>query len=220
MYAVFCVYAINMFSQETLNYVINNMGTQMLPFEARKTTCPVYDDTYVVDNSSQIIPDKLYDNITLTRYTVADTDQEGNSFRKFAIPNSSNVLLDISFGGVTDWRTDILCVVAPNGTVLATLESYVMVCGTVVKQFRITTNNQIVVTHIVPVSTIPSGDYCENRTFTSFMGQRIDTTYSIENKYFLQVAQQMYQPQTYTLNYLDFFTNKNQDLWNGGEIPM
>jgi hypothetical protein len=200
----------------TMKEIIDNMPTEPVPFEGKKHGI-IFDPSYsyTINNSNNTIPDRLYDNIQLTQYTHASVDPElwGVSFRKFAIPNSTNVLLIVSFGGVTDWRTDVACVINPSGQVLSTKEVAVCVMDVWVKQFRITAQNKIIVTSISPISTssIPFG------TFTSFEGSRSDFEYSInaqgqfEQPFF---GGNIYNHRTYDRSYL----TGHVDLWNGKEV--
>ena len=59
-------------------------------------------------------------NVQLTDYyLVKDNEEESHTlFRKFSIPNSSNYLLFLTMGGVTDYRTDVLIIASPEGKVL------------------------------------------------------------------------------------------------------
>ena len=108
------------FAQLSLSEAISKTPTESVPFNATKKTSPSEVYGYGIINPNNIIPDKLYDNVQLTQYENASTDPEleGISFRKFSIPNSTNSLLIVSFGGATDWRTDVACVVSPSGRVI------------------------------------------------------------------------------------------------------
>ncbi|MDR1756065.1 MAG: hypothetical protein LBR65_03770 [Culturomica sp.] len=191
------------------------MPTQSLPFNATKET-QFKGHAYGVENQNNVIPDRLYDNMQLTQYVSASTDPElgASSFRKFMIPGSSNVLLAVSFGGATDWRTDVLCVVNTFGIVVSTLEAAVCVTDVYVKQFRIDAQNQIIVTTIKPVSTVS----IPLATFSSFSGYRQDISYVInEQGQFVQNTATTYQSKTYTRSYL---MNESINLWEGEETPL
>lgn len=73
--------------------------------------------SFGIKNSNHKIPDRLYKDFALTQFfhAVDFQDQPCRLFRKFSIPNNPNFLAVVSFGGVTDWRTDVLCVISPNG---------------------------------------------------------------------------------------------------------
>lgn len=205
------------FAQLSLGEVIGKMPTESIPFSATKNTGFLVNQSYAVANPNNVIPDKLYDNVQLTQYDHASISPElwGITFRKFAIPNSTNVLLIVSFGGATDWRTDVACVVSPSGQVLSTLEVAVCVMDVWVKQFRVTAQNTIIVTTISPASTstssIPFG------TFESFMGGRVDESYSINAQgQFVSSGRTGYWAKLYYRSYLTGPT----DLWSGSETRL
>ena len=208
------------FSQEPMNvamsFALSNTPTESVPFSATKKTRFLNGYNYPIDNSNNAIPDKLYENVQCTQYTHAGSgDQRGEFFRKFAIPGSSNVLVAIAFGGVTDWRTDVLCVATPSGNVISTLEAHVDFAYAAVKQYRITAQNKIIISKIVPASSTP----IMFQTFTSFVGQRVDVTYSINSQgQFVQVSSQTFSTKTYTRSYLE---NRDINIWddNSSVVP-
>jgi len=204
----FCV------AELSISEAINRIPTEPVPFNATKTTRTPRNYSYGLVNPNNAIPDKLYDNVQLTQYTSAVVAPElgATLFRKFSIPNSNKVLIVVSFGnGYGGSKTNVLCVVNPDGTIVSTLEGTVMGCDVHIKQFRITAQNQIIVTTIKPTSTtsIPF------ETFTSFYGCRQDITYSINDQgQFAQNSIQIFQPQTYARTYLE---DVNYNLWEGRE---
>ncbi|GHT78341.1 hypothetical protein AGMMS50262_20870 [Bacteroidia bacterium] len=198
----------------TIGEAINKMPVTATPFNATKSGSNArftQSNTYGIYRYTAI-PDKLYDNVQLTQYTNADDPELwGTTFRKFSILNSTNVLLVVSFGGATDWRTDVMCVVNPSGQILSTLEVVICVADIYVKQFRITAQNQIIVTSIKPTSTtsIPFA------TLKNFYGYRQDIAYSINAQgQFIQGSVQTYKSKTYTRSYL---WDEDINLWEGGE---
>ena len=202
----------------SLSEVINKVPTQSIPFYATRITVHGYDGTgFRIANHNNIVLGKLYHNAQLTEYFVSS--RPGLAHRKFAIPNSNNLLLLVSFGNATDWLTDVLCVVSPAGQVLSTLE--VTISGEAfVRQFRINAQNQIIVTTLHPTSTtsVPLN------SFPSFHGQRRDVTYVINAQgQFVQISKQFFQPRTYTREELvqddsdEGTTTPN--LWEGNETP-
>ena len=197
-------------AQLSLSEAISKVPTTVIPFDATKSRGFIRDYSFGVINPNNIIPDRLYDNVQLTQYSNASDspDLSGISFRKFAVPNTTNSLLVVSFGGATDWRTDVMCVVNSSGQVLSTLEVTVNVMDVFVKQFRITAQNQIIVTTIKPTSTtsIPFNN------FTSFSGYRQDITYSINTQgQFVQGSVQTFPTQTYSRSTL---ADRSVELWS------
>ena len=211
-------------AQVSVGSAVSRMPTESIPFDGKKYGESVRFDPaycYTIDNSSNAIPDRLYDNVQLTQYDHASVSSDflGVAFKKFTIANSNNVLLVVSFGGVTDWRTDVLCVVSQSGQVLSTLEVAVFYCSSLgdiaIKQFRINAQGKIIVSTIVPTSTtsIPF------ETFTSFTGYRKDVTYSVNAQgLFVQVSSQTFSTKTYTRNYLE---NRDINIWddNSSVVP-
>ena len=198
------------FAQLSLSEAISQVPTTVIPFNATKNAGFIRDYSYGVINPNSIIPDKLYDNVQLTQYTNASAspDLAGMVFRKFAVPNTTNSLLVVSFGGATDWRTDVMCVVNSSGQVLSTLEVFVEVMDVYVKQFRINAQNQVLVTTIRPTSatSIPFD------TMTSFSGYRQDITYSINAQgQFVQSSVQTFPTQTYSRSTL---ADRSVELWS------
>ncbi|MDR3119606.1 MAG: hypothetical protein LBU44_09390 [Mediterranea sp.] len=203
-------------TQPSIGEVLNKMSTETVPFNATKTKESIYADSHWVDNPNNVIPDKLYDNVQLTEYNHASVNPElgASTFRKFAIPNSTNKLLVIEFGGCTTWRTYVLCIVSPSGSVIDTLEAAVHLGFIALKQFRIDAQSNIIITRIVPTSStsIPLD------TFSSFSGYRLDTTYAINSQnQFVKQSEQCYVTKTYTATYLE---DEDKDIWNGGETPL
>jgi hypothetical protein len=204
----------------SIGEALSKMSAEAIPFDAKKKTKSIYKNSCWVVNPNNVIPDKLYDNVQLTQYDHASVSPElgGITFRKFAIPNSTNKLLVVEFGGSTDCRTYSLCVVSSSGAILDTLEAaifYYTSFGTIaLKQFRIDAQSNIIITRIVPTSStsIPLG------TFTSFPGYRLDTTYSINSQgQFVKLSEKQYVTKTYTKTYLE---DRDKDIWNGGETPL
>ena len=209
----FMLFPLFCFAQLSVKEAIAKMPTQSIPFNATRNT-KFLNPNYGVTNPNNVIPDKLYDNVQLTEYTHASDDPElgASSFRKFAIPGSNNVLLVVSFGGATDWRTDVMVVVNPSGQILGTLEVAVRVMDMYVKQFRVTAQGQVIVTTIKPTSatSIPFGK-CSN-----FAGYRQDITYSVNAQgQFVQGLGQTYKSMVYKKSHL---WDETINLWEGGEI--
>jgi hypothetical protein len=210
MVATLTLLSLPCFAGLPIGTVLNKTPAENVPFNATKRTKFLKGYNYIIDNSNNAIPDKMYSDVQCTQYTHAGNgDRGGEFFRKFTIPNSSNMLVAVAFGGVTDWRTTVLCVVPLSGGVISTLEAYVDYYPYVaVKQFRITAQNKIVISKIVPTSSTPI--MFEN--FTSFVGQRVDVTYTINAQgQFVQVSSQTFPAKTYTRSYLE---NRDVNIWD------
>jgi hypothetical protein len=218
---LFCAFFVSVpivcFGQISLISALCNSKTltESKPFEFRKSGV-LFSRTYSfhIDNSNNAIPDKLYNNIQMTSFSHAGNDYEleAKLYRKFAIPNSTNILAVVSFGGASDWLTNVVCVVNPSGQILSTLEGTVQFGNIAVKQFRINSQCQIIVTTISTTNTTS----LPFESFTSFVGQRKDVTYSINSQgLFVVVSETLFQPKTYTKVAMN---NAALNLWQGGEI--
>lgn len=206
-------------AQISIISALNNSKTptESVPFEFKKMGVKisrVYG--FMISNSSNTIPDKLYSNVQMSEFTKVGEDLEVGPllYRKFLIPNSSNLLAVIQFGGVSDFITDVLCVVSPSGQVLSTLEGTVSFGDICMKQFRINAQSQIIVSTLTTSNTTS----LPLESFSSFSGQRKDATYSINaSGQFILISEQLFRPKTYTRAYLDDATI---NIWQGNENPI
>lgn len=220
-FCIFLLTTLNGYSQISLAEALFNplTLTTPLPFDAKQTgESARFDRSYcfAIENSNHKIPDRLYEDFALTQFhhAIDFQDQPCRLFRKFSIPNNPNFLAVVSFGGVTDWRTDVLCVISPNRQLLDTLEVSVSFGFTSAKQFRINAQGQIITTTLKPTATNPI--FFES--YTSFMGQRMDRTYTVNNQGKLtETAMQLFQPRLYTRALLD---KLELNLWENGETPL
>ena len=165
---------------------------------------------FSVDNSQVKIPNRLYKNIQCTDYDFVSDNLHphgARSYAKFQLPQQEGSLLAIKMGGRFR-RTDVLVSVDSDGNVLDTLE--VAVSWVHIKEYRILTDGQIIITTIKPKQeeSIPFVN------FAPFVGNRIDCTYIVENGKFILKKQQKYADKTYTYELL---SDKTYKLWNGNE---
>ena len=122
----------------TIKQVLDNTQTESKPFTPTKTTGFLANYNYQINNKT--IPDKLYEDVQLTKFTDNSSAARGKFFRKFQIGNY--YLVAVTFGDLTNNRTDVLCVVNSAGTVLDKLEGWVTVGGATVKQYIIQGGNE------------------------------------------------------------------------------
>ena len=158
------------------------------------------------------IPNKLYKNIQCTEYDFADDDDTAAAvYAKFYLPQQNAILIAVNFGGMTEMQTDVLVSVDAEGNILDTLE--VRVGWVYIKEYRILADGQIVVTTIKPKqeTSILFEDFY---SFDSFVGNRIDCTYHVENGKFVLKKEEKYADKTYTYELL---SDKNYNLWEGNE---
>ena len=169
--------------------------------------------------SSDGLDDKLYTNVQMSEWRNASKHQAEYpiSCYQFILPDSDNSLLMINFGGVTDWRTDILLSVTTEGKILDQMPVAVMIYTldiTPVMQYRITSDAKIIVSRLVPTSDTSISLY----DITSFTANRVDKTYVVdENGKFKLTDTVIYRTETYTAAMLD---SPDYNIYDGDEIPM
>lgn len=208
-----CVAAISLISALNKPQTV----TESIPIDFTKTgviLSPEYG--FPIDNSNRAIPDSFCTNVQMTEFNSIGTNTELAPvlYRKFAIPNSNNILAVVDFGGATCHRTDVLCVVNPNGQILSTMIGRVTYAEITIRQFRINAQCQILRTTLTTNATtsIPLAD------LTSFVGQRKDEVFSINSQgQFVLVSTQLFQPKTYTAEYL---MDLDSNLWQGNEVLL
>ena len=190
----------------SMKYVLENTPIEKLPFNATKNWGFPKGYNYPIDNSNKKIPEKLYDNVQLTQYTGIDSEQRGEFFRKFLLPSGIYIVV-VSFGGASDWRTDVLCTVDKEGNVLSTLEGMVRVMDITVKQYRIAENGSaIYISRVVPSSSTS----LRFENISSFSGYIETVGYSIKDGKFSGVTSVTSQTKTFTKNLL---SDPNVNLW-------
>lgn len=166
---------------------------------------------YSFVNPQGAIPNKLYKNLQCTEYRYATSKTPSSAYTKFVLTKQNATLIAINWGGYTDEQTDILVSVDSDGNILDTLE--VAVGYVYIKQFRILADGQIIVTTIKPKqeASILFEDF---NSSDSFVGNRIDCTYIVDNGKFVLKKQQKYADKTYTYELLSDY---NYRLWDGDE---
>lgn len=195
-------------AQGTLEDALDNLPFSELPYDAEKGV--PYANTYGIQNIGGVIPNRLYRNVQCTDYFLADdADTSPVVYGKFKMPGSSNVLLAVSFGGVTDWMTDVLVIVDASGKMLDSLEANVWYFpGIPIRQYRIDSGALVIVSVLEPVSL---------DSFTQFKGNRVDYTYRIVDGKFTLVAKRKFKERVYTKAQL---SSKTYNLWDGDEQPV
>lgn len=160
------------------------------------------------------IPDLLYDDVAGTLSFHAEPEQAPYIHRRINLPNGK-ILILVYVGGVTPYRADYACVVDVSGKVLDTL--CVIRGGEmgVVRQYIVNSNYEVTVYSLIPVG----GKVVMFPSLTSFEGQRVDTTYKIDNNgKFVKTTEVKYTPRTYTSAELEPRSRKN--IWDGGETRV
>ena len=212
--------SLTVMAQPTVPNVLKRLPERTLPFVGYKN---VFRDKGAsgISFGDYEFDDRLYTNVQLTQWDNAcmyDAELPESAFQ-FLLPNTDKRLLLVSLGGVTDYKTDVLLVVTPDGQIYDQLLVGVMIVGNKgeyipVVQYKITEDAKVIVYRLQPTASesIPLG------TFTSFTANRVDTTYEIglDGK-FKSVKTTKFRPRTYTREKL---VDLNYNIWTGNELPM
>ena len=156
----------------------------------------------MIDNSKNLVPNKLYTNVQCTEYMLADDyDTMPATYAKFRLSDVSYTLVALELGGNIDNLTDELILVDKNYNVTDALVAKVYAFPS------------IVVITLKPVSSAS----LSMLEFTQFTGQRIDETYKVVNGKFALVSTRKYKEKVYTYSQL---SSKTYNLWDGNEQPV
>lgn len=212
--------SLTVMAQPTVPNVLKRLPERTLPFVGYKN---VFRDKGAsgISFGDYEFDDRLYTNVQLTQWDNAcmyDAELPSSAFQ-FLLPDTDKRLLLVTLGGVTDYKTDVLLVVTPDGQIYDQLLVGVMTIGKKgeympVVQYKITEDAKVIVYRLQPTTSesIPLG------TFTSFTANRVDTTYEIglDGK-FKSVKTTKYRPRTYTREKL---VDLSYNIWTGNELPM
>lgn len=159
------------------------------------------------------IPTKVYSNIQCTEFVYPDSYLgQPKVISKIKIPGTTYILLNtiVQSAGLS---TEELLMIDKSGKIYDVLIGKVMSNrGTVVKQFYVKKNGDIIVISIEPEDKGISLPLAEE--FPDFHGTRIDRTYKAENGKFVLKNEKRYDPKIYSYQML---TDVSYDLWNGNE---
>ncbi len=212
--------SLTVMAQPTVPNVLKRLPERTLPFVGYKN---VFRDKGAsgISFGDYEFDDRLYTNVQLTQWDNAcmyDAELPSSAFQ-FLLPDTDKRLLLVTLGGVTDYKTDVLLVVTPDGQIYDQLLVGVMTIGKKgeympVVQYQITEEAKVIVYRLQPTASesIPLG------TFTSFTANRYDTTYEIgSDGKFKSVKTTKFSPRTYTREKL---VDLNYNIWTGNELPM
>ena len=212
--------SLTVMAQPTVPNVLKRLPERTLPFVGYKN---VFRDKGAsgISFGDYEFDDRLYTNVQLTQWDNAcmyDAELPSSAFQ-FLLPDTDKRLLLVTLGGVTDYKTDVLLVVTPDGQIYDQLLVGVMTIGKKgeympVVQYQITEDAKVIVYRLQPTASesIPLG------TFTSFTANRYDTTYEIgSDGKFKSVKTTKFSPRTYTREKL---VDLNYNIWTGNELPM
>lgn len=207
------VNSINMFAQSSMKEAVDMTEVFDLPYKRTKLGGTGFG--CMIDNSRNVVPNKLYTNVQCTEYMLADDyDTMPTTYAKFRLPDAGHTLVALELGGNIDNLTDELILVDKNYNVTDALVAKVYAFpGTIVKQYYINEDGSIVVITLKPVSSAS----LSMLGFTQFAGQRIDETYKVVNGKFALVSTRKYKEKVYTYSQL---SSKTYNLWDGNEQPV
>ena len=198
--------------------ILQRLPDRTIPYQGEKHDCRDKGATGVYHADGKL-DDRLYENVQLTEWhNACDYPAETpESCHDFILPGRNIHLLQISFGGVTDWRTDVLLSVTPEGEILDQMPVAVMIIARdamPVMQYRITADAKIIVSRLVPTSKTSIDLY----DITSFTANRVDKTYIVaSNGKFQLTDTKIYRTETYTAAQLEA---PDYNVYDGDEIPM
>ena len=186
-------------AQPKIQEILQRLPDKVIPYVGEKHDLRDKGATGVYHADGKL-DDRLYTNVQLTEWRNAceHPAESPESCHDFILPGRNIHLLKITFGGVTDWRTDVLLSVTPEGEILDQMPVAVMLrtIGKIpIMQYEITSDAKVIVYRLEPVSkvSIPLSD------FTSFTANRVDRTYEIDqNGKFVLVNTKRYKAKTYT----------------------
>ena len=179
-----------------------------LPYEAGKNNARI--QSVGITNPKNVIPNKLYKDFQCTDYVLASSNPEFNPvlFGKFQVPNSHWMIGAVTFGGATDLQTTNLIVVDKQGNIKSVLEAEIQFGWIAAKQFRIASDGKVIITKLVPTSSVSVKFY----DFNQISAYKVDETYSINSSgIFVKEGEKKYETKNYTKSQLD---TMDSDLWD------
>ncbi len=192
-------------AQPKIQEILQRLPDRTIPYQGDKYDYRDKGSTGVYHADGKL-DDRLYENVQLTEWhNACDYPAETpESCHDFILPGRNIHLLQISFGGGADLKTDVLLSVTPDGKILDQMPVAVMclphIGNVPVMQYEITSDAKIMVCRLEPVSdvSIPLLDLCLN-VITSFTANRVDRTYEIDSDgKFVLVNTKRYKAKSYT----------------------
>ena len=143
-----CVFFGNLYAQYTLDDGLRIIPMSKLPYKERYLpdeygwTCGVSFDSH--------IPARMYDDLQCKQFGMADevTDFMPAVYLNIALPDKS-ILGALSFGGVTEYRTDMLFIRDLKWRIRDTLECCVMLNDAAIKQYELREMGEVVVYQMI-----------------------------------------------------------------------
>ena len=214
----------NLNAQESVKKVIDQLPTwENLPFYAYRSYPEQYMKQFKRATFSKEYGESLiyaWSDLQCKVKTVGDIN-DGSFFAKFIPYNKKYVVMGADMFTFDEYR-NLLFSYTNTGEQIDYIESAVGGLGIIEKQFVIDNNkeNNFIVTVYerkpTSLNKITFLELVESKL--GYEGQRIDTTYEIDDTgHFKQVSQVKYQPRYYTFEEI---TDENFNIWDGKETPL
>lgn len=143
-----CVFFVHLYAQYTLEEGLDRIPFSEAPYKERYL--PVeYGRRCCVSFDSRI-PARMYDDLQCKQFGMADkvTDFMPDVYLKIALPDHS-ILGALSFGGATEYGTDMLFLRDLKGRIRDTLECGVMCDELAVKQYELREMGEVIVYQMI-----------------------------------------------------------------------
>lgn len=210
-----CVFFGNLYAQYTLDDGLRIIPMSKLPYKERYLP-DEYGLTCGVSFDSRI-PARMYDDLQCKQFSMADevTDFMPAVYLNIALPDKS-ILGALSFGGVTEYRTDMLFIRDLKWRIRDTLECCVMLNDAAIKQYELREMGEVVIYQMIFDSDklMPYEDYTVEPV--SVTGHIHKTTYMISpTKKFVKMKEEDTESRTFSSALL-----QEHNLWDEKAFGM
>lgn len=203
------------FADEDMKNRLEEVPSTSIPFDCVKSIDyfkPAFGFSYGTDQHFSL---EVYDDLGLTQKAAVPSINYA-IFRKFELQCKEYTLVAITLD-IAESTKKVL-VTYRDGKFIDYIESEVAWWNekmVFIKQWRIASNEEIVITWLKVQSTPPISAFSD---FKSINAQRIDMHYKIDdNGKFELIKEIKYKPQLYPKTYL---TDRSKNLWEGDEAPV
>ncbi len=203
------------FADEDMKNRLEEVPSTSIPFDCVKSIDyfkPAFGFSYGTDQHFSL---EVYDDLGLTQKAAVPSINYA-IFRKFELQRKEYTLVAINMD-IAESTKKVL-VTYRDGKFIDYIESEVAWWNekmVFIKQWRIASNEEIVITWLKVQSTPPISAFSD---FKSINAQRIDMHYKIDdNGKFELIKEIKYKPQLYPKTYL---TDRSKNLWEGDEAPV
>ena len=203
------------FADEDMKKLLERVSFTSIPFDCVKSIdypSPAFGFSYGTDQHFSL---EVYDDLGLTQKAAVPSINYA-IFRKFELQRKEYTLVAINMD-IAESTKKVL-VTYRDGKFIDYIESEVAWWNekmVFIKQWRIASNEEIVITWLKVQSTPPISAFSD---FKSINAQRIDMHYKIDdNGKFELIKEIKYKPQLYPKTYL---TDRSKNLWEGDEAPV